>query len=231
MHISTRQCKTTFCTHYKVLAAEEEGTGTWLAACLQSRPVSNRECVAHFEAQNATTKTLYCCAHLKTCLQEEWDKITPETLHHLVSSVPKRLLSVVKRNGNITSGKCFTVPTLFGMCCRSEWQERMYIYKWHEVDQTKHEIFCVHIVCNEIQVKVNLEITTFFFYLRFPYCPNFFWFGVVKHFAWKCGCTISHFFFVHLIFKFSFVQKHLGPTVNGFEWKIGWSLSTIISDI
>ncbi len=53
-------------------------------------------------------------------------------------------------------------------------------YKWHEVDQTKHEIFCVHIVCNEIQVKVNLEITTFFFYLRFPYCPNLFWFGVVK---------------------------------------------------
>ncbi len=80
----------------------------------------------------------------------------------------------------LQSGKCFTVPTFFGMCCRSEWQERMYIYKWHEVDQTKHEIFCVHIVCNEIQVKVNLEITTFFFYLRFPYCPNFFWFGVVN---------------------------------------------------
>ncbi len=79
----------------------------------------------------------------------------------------------------LQSGKCFTVPTFFGMCCRSEWPERMYIYKWHEVDQTKHEIFCVHIVCNEIQVKVNLEITTFFFYLRFPYCPNFFWFGVV----------------------------------------------------
>ncbi len=80
----------------------------------------------------------------------------------------------------LQSGKCFTVPTFFGMCCRSEWQERMYIYKWHEVDQTKHEIFCVHIVCNEIQVKVNLEITTFFFYLHFPYCPNFFWFGVVQ---------------------------------------------------
>ncbi len=24
------------------------------------------------------------------------------------------------------------------------------------------------------KVKVNLEIATFFFYLRFPYCPNFF---------------------------------------------------------
>ncbi len=88
----------------------------------------------------------------------------------------------------LQSGKCFTVPTFFGMCCRSEWQERMYIYKWHEVDQTKHEIFCVHIVCNEIQVKVNLEITTFFFYLRFPYCPNFFWFGVVLNSQWKWIC-------------------------------------------
>ncbi len=86
-----------------------------------------------------------------------------------------------KGMATLQSRKCFTVPTFFGMCCRSEWQERMYIYKWHEVDQTKHEIFCVHIVCNEIQVKVNLEITTFFFYLRFPYCPNFFWFGVVYY--------------------------------------------------
>ncbi len=113
-------------------------------------------------------------AHLKTCLQEEWDKITPETLHHLVSSVPKRLLSVVKGMATLQSGKCFTVPTFFGMCCRSEWQERMYIYKWHEVDQTKHEIFCVHIVCNEIQVKVNLEITTFFFLFAFSILSQLF---------------------------------------------------------
>ncbi len=78
---------------YKVLAAEEEGKGTWLAwpavpTCLQSWKCDNEDPVL--------------LPHLKTCLQEEWDKITPETLHHLVSSVPKRLLSVVKRNGNIT---------------------------------------------------------------------------------------------------------------------------------
>lgn len=41
-------------------------------------------------------------AHLKTCLQEEWDKIPTETLNHLVSSVPRCLLSVVKLNGNVT---------------------------------------------------------------------------------------------------------------------------------
>ncbi len=50
----------------------------------------------------------------------------------------------------------------------------MYIYKLHEVDQTKHEIFCVHIVCNEIQVKVNLEITTFFFLFAFSILSQLF---------------------------------------------------------
>ncbi len=114
----------------------------------------------------------------------------------------------------LQSGKCFTVPTFFGMCCRSEWQERMYIYKWHEVDQTKHEIFCVHIVCNEIQVKVNLEITTFFFYLRFPYCPNFFWFGVVqfsslKHLLdqWQASSETSRFH-----------NNNQGSTIRTAQW-------------
>ncbi len=42
---------------------------------------------------------------------------TPETLHHLVSSVPKRLLSVVKRNGNITKVVNALLSQLFfGMC-------------------------------------------------------------------------------------------------------------------
>ncbi len=96
MHISTRQCKTTFCTHYKVLAAEEEGTGTWLA-CLQSRPVSNRECVAHFEAQNATTKTPYCCPTLRLVCRKNGTKLH---LKHFITWCLQSLnvfLSVVKR--------------------------------------------------------------------------------------------------------------------------------------
>ncbi len=124
----------------------------------------------------------------------------------------------------LQSGKCFTVPTFFGMCCRSEWQERMYIYKWHEVDQTKHEIFCVHIVCNEIQVKVNLEITTFFFYLRFPYCPNFFWFGVVN--------VVSSQSQVECFSRFTHDSVHIQQSLSGErgrrfpeglkEFLIGW---------
>ncbi len=100
--------------------------------------------------------------------------ITITCWHHLF-----QITSLFNQFTSLLTLNC-SCPNFFWMCCRSEWQERMYIYKWHEVDQTKHEIFCVHIVCNEIQVKVNLEITTFFFYLRFPYCPNFFWFGVVN---------------------------------------------------
>ncbi len=60
----------------------------------------------------------------------------------------------------------------------------MYIYKLHEVDQTKHEIFCVHIVCNEIQVKVNLEITTLFFLFAFSILSQLF-------LIWGCNCKVD----------------------------------------
>ncbi len=82
------------------LAAEEEGTGTdWPACSPDLSPIENVWRILKRKMRQRRPRTV---AHLKTCLQEEWDKITPETLHHLVSSVPKRLLSVVKRNGNIT---------------------------------------------------------------------------------------------------------------------------------
>ena len=74
--------------------AEEEG-------CAGAGLVPNRESVAHFETQTQQRRP-YTVTHLKTCFQEEWDKVTPEKLPHLLSSVPKRLLSVVKRNGNFT---------------------------------------------------------------------------------------------------------------------------------
>ncbi len=71
----------------------------WPACSPDLSPIENVWRILKRKMQQRRPRTV---AHLKTCLQEEWDKITPETLHHLVSSVPKRLLSVVKRNGNIT---------------------------------------------------------------------------------------------------------------------------------
>ncbi len=71
----------------------------WPACSPDLSPIENVWRILKRKMQQRRPRTV---AHLMTCLQEEWDKITPETLHHLVSSVPKRLLSVVKRNGNIT---------------------------------------------------------------------------------------------------------------------------------
>ncbi len=75
----------------------------------------------------------------------------------------------------------YPLPPQPGLCnvCRMWFCIVLLKYAWTSLETMSS--WRQHIVCNEIQVKVNLEITTLFFYLRFPYCPNFFWFGVV---AW-----------------------------------------------
>ena len=39
---------------------------------------------------------------LKLYIKQEWERIPPENLQKLVSSVPKRLLNVIKRKGDVT---------------------------------------------------------------------------------------------------------------------------------
>ncbi|GFW77526.1 transposable element Tcb2 transposase [Trichonephila clavipes] len=41
-------------------------------------------------------------AHLKQVLQEEWDKISPDTTKKLVESVPRRLEDIIKSKGHAT---------------------------------------------------------------------------------------------------------------------------------
>ncbi|GFV31681.1 spectrin beta chain [Trichonephila clavipes] len=41
-------------------------------------------------------------AHLKQVLQEEWDKISPDTTKKLVESVPRRLEDIIKAKGHAT---------------------------------------------------------------------------------------------------------------------------------
>ncbi len=59
----------------------------WPACSPDLSPIENVWRILKRKMRQRRPRTV---AHLKTCLQEEWDKITP------------RLLSVVKRNGNIT---------------------------------------------------------------------------------------------------------------------------------
>ncbi len=100
MHISTRQCKPHSAHITKSwLRRKRVRVLDWPACSPDLSPIENVWRILKCKMRQQRPRTV---AHLKTCLQEEWDKITPETLHHLVSSVPKCLLSVVKRNGNIT---------------------------------------------------------------------------------------------------------------------------------
>ncbi len=184
MHISTRQCKTTFCTHYKVLAAEEEGTGTWLA-CLQSRPVSNRECVAHFEAQNADNEDPVLLPTLRLVCRKNGTKITPETLHHLVSSVPKRLLSVVKRNGNITKVVNALLSQLFLECVAGLNDRKGCIFT-NDMKLTRQNMKYFVFIClqwNTSQSKFRNHY--FLFLFAFSILSQLFWFGVVLKYIFR----------------------------------------------
>lgn len=60
--------------------------------------------------------TTYTVAHLKMRLHEE---ISTETLCFVLSK-PESLLMVVRRIGNSSTGKNFTVTTLFRMYSRTE---------------------------------------------------------------------------------------------------------------
>ncbi len=88
----------------------------WPACSPDLSPIENVWRILKRKMRQRRPRTV---AHLKTCLQEEWDKITPETLHHLVSSVPKRLLSVVKSVATFVLCSAFVViQHLFSQQCR-----------------------------------------------------------------------------------------------------------------
>ncbi len=55
----------------------------WPACSPDLSPIENVWRILKRKMRQRRPRTV---AHLKTCLQEEWDKITPETLHHLVFS-------------------------------------------------------------------------------------------------------------------------------------------------
>ena len=55
---------------------------------------------------------------LKSGIHKEWAKIPLAKLQQLISSVPKRLQSFIKRKGDVTRGKHASVPPFFWVCCR-----------------------------------------------------------------------------------------------------------------
>lgn len=86
----------------------------------------------------------------------------PETPNHLVSSIPKRLLSRNEKEWQ-WSYKYFTVPIFFLMCrMNHNWN-----MSYFEKNKKKN-------VCNVTQVKF-----CFPFDFNLTYRPSFFWFRIV----------------------------------------------------
>ncbi len=77
--ISTRQCKTTFCTHYKVLLQRKRvRVLDWPACSPDLSPIENVWRILKRKMRQRRPRTV---AHLKTCLQEEWDKMGLQSLN------------------------------------------------------------------------------------------------------------------------------------------------------
>ncbi len=133
----------------------------WPACSPDLSPIEN---VWHILKRKMRQRRPRTVAHLKTCLQEEWDKITPETLHHLVSSVPKRLLSVVKKMATLQSGKCFTVPTFWNVL--QVWMTGKDVYlqmTWSWPDKTWNILCSYYLQWNTSQSKFRNHYFLFLF--------------------------------------------------------------------
>lgn len=90
---------------HSLLATDDEGAG--------SPNLFPTENLWHTVKHKTRQQRPCTVVHFKTRLQEELGKITPKTLHHLVSSVPKSLKVLRKGMTILQSYKCFTKPTFF----------------------------------------------------------------------------------------------------------------------
>ncbi len=71
----------------------------WPACSPDLSPIENIWCIIKRKMRQRRPKTV---EQLEACIKQEWDNIPIPKLEHLVSSVPRRLQTVIKRRGDAT---------------------------------------------------------------------------------------------------------------------------------
>ncbi len=88
----------------RVLQAKEEGDPSdwvlnWPACSPDLSPIDNIWRIIKQKIHQRRTQTLQ---QLETYIRQEWDQIPTPTLHNLITSIPRRLQTVLKRRGYAT---------------------------------------------------------------------------------------------------------------------------------
>ncbi len=110
---------------------------------------------------------------LEACIRQEWDNIPIPKLEQLVSSVPRRLQTVIKRKGMPHSGKHGLVPNFFR--CLMPWNLKSNYFS----------LKMIHFLSLNIWYVIYVVFWIKYWNLKLPHHCILFWFTI---------CTVSQLF-------------------------------------